>query len=115
MTPEERAKMRERFASMTPEERAKMRKRWQRGRKTEDAGGEKKQRTWQAGRGGRRWGKQGGKDAGGCRVEKVVFDKGLENERMVEVVGGLRKGDRVVTLGQEDLQKGNIVRVVKLD
>lgn len=120
MTPEERAKMRERFASMTPEERAKMRKR--RGKRKGQSGeaGETSDgtRRWKADRGGERWGKRRGQrgEAGvGCRVEKVTFDKGLENERAVEVVGGLREGDRVVTLGQEDLQKGNLVRVVKLD
>ncbi len=118
MTPEERAKMRERLASMTPEERAKMRERWGKKKGQRGEAGKDRTRRWKADRGGKRWGKNKGQrgEAGlGCRVEKVTFDKGLENERAVEVVGGLREGDRVVTLGQEDLQKGNLVRVVKLD
>ncbi|MCB9641272.1 MAG: efflux RND transporter periplasmic adaptor subunit [Myxococcales bacterium] len=119
MTPEQRAAMRKRMASMTPEQRAEMRKKWRKRRGKKDGGGDGDSRPrWRSARGGSRWGgkkgRKGGKGAR-CRVQKVRFDKGLENERAVEVIGGLKAGDRVVTLGQEDLQKGAAVRVVKLD
>ncbi|MEM1007572.1 MAG: efflux RND transporter periplasmic adaptor subunit [Myxococcota bacterium] len=48
-----------------------------------------------------------------CRVERVWIQKGIENERVVEVRKGLVLGDAVVVLGQEELQNKANVRIVQ--
>ena len=129
-----RGDWKKRLAGMTPEEREKARAAWKKRRQREGAekvsagdpsaqkekaeGSGEGRRSFAGGRkGGGAWaGKRGkGGAKGRCGVEKVFFIKGIEDERAVEVRGGLSLGDRVVTLGQEDLQRTSTVRVVKLD
>jgi RND family efflux transporter MFP subunit len=129
-----RGDWKKRLAEMTPEEREKARAAWKKRRQREGAekrsagepserkeraeGRGKERRSFAGGtKGGGAWAGKGGKGSkeGRCGVEKVFFLKGIEDERAVEVRGGLSLGDRVVTLGQEDLQRTSTVRVVKLD
>jgi len=56
-----------------------------------------------------------GKKKPNCKVERAYFTKGLEDARMLEAIGGVRPGDRIVTLGHEGLREGNPVKVSKLE
>jgi RND family efflux transporter MFP subunit len=47
------------------------------------------------------------------RADKRVLEIGLSNPDEVEVVGGLREGERLVTLGYETLQDGVKVQIIE--
>ncbi|HAA54797.1 MAG TPA: hypothetical protein DCE42_08560 [Myxococcales bacterium] len=79
------------------------------------------------GRKGRRGRKRGRKGKGpaargrrkkggskGCAVEKVYFEKGIEDAQWVEVRSGLKEGDVIVSLGQDDLHSKSKVLVGKV-
>jgi membrane fusion protein (multidrug efflux system) len=48
-----------------------------------------------------------------CKVEKVFFSKGFEDASRIEVLSGLKVGDRIVTMGQDGLQNDGKVRIVR--
>lgn len=49
-----------------------------------------------------------------CKAQKVFFKKGLENSTHIEAENFLQAQDQVVTLGQQGLQNGSSLRIIKL-